>query len=317
MANETEQEILDREALELAEKNKPVELTDELIEEAIKKKFGVSSDELVKKADQVVVLSDAEKAELAEKKKEKVHTTALEKGWYKKDEYDEFLKSQSVGKIELAKKKFIEDNSDLDEKEAEKRFNTIFRIEEDDEIEEDEIIVTNEKKKTALSFTEKMADQYLKTKYAPIINAESKFDSYEQSTKVENTNKETVAKTIAALPTDIQIELSPASEGVEARTFNYKITDEDKKEVAALFLEDQHLIKRKEIKPEALSANALMYIKAKNFEKIMAEAVEVEIEKVRSSYERGEKGIIPVRANASNSALSAQQEFNKKMGLPV
>lgn len=307
-----ENEIIETEeqkTLRLGEKKR--EFTQEEEDAIIEKRFGVKADQLIKKEDQVKVLSEEEKLEIENDKNAKKLTTALEKKWFTQSEYDEHQQLLAKGKVDIAKQKFIEDNPELGKEEAGQRFSELFLIDQDDEIEEDEEMKPNVKKALAIKQAEKIADDYIKNKFGKITSANEKFEQFLKETNIAKNNVATFNKVTTGLPGEIQIPIG------ETGTFvQYKISEEDRKEAQNIFLGDKKLVVSENIQEEELKENALTYIKAKNFETILESAVNTALTAAQDRYERGEKGIIPIRADKGTGGNSAV-EWMKGKGLKV
>jgi hypothetical protein len=284
--------------------NELPELTPEQEEAIIAKRFGVSSDQLVKKEDQVVVLTEEEKKQKDEEKKQKVLTTGLENAWFKKEEYDEYQQLSSQNKIEIAKKQFIADNPELGE-EAAAIYSQIFSTDEEDEVFElgSETGTPNVKKKVALKLAESIAENQIQQKFSKILNAEKEYDSLQ----IKKKNVADVEKAISEMPGSFEIK-------VGSDVYKYNITEDDKKEAKVLFGNDETLIGKEKVDPEEVKNNTLLFIKAKNLEGIIEEATIAALTKQKAAYERGEKGIIPTRGE-KNVSTGKKDEFVKKHGL--
>lgn len=312
--NETPEEKLLREE---REKNE-ITLTPEQEDALIKKRFGVGADQLIKKEDIPVVLSEEDKKKLDEQKKAQALTTGLEQGWFKKEDYDQFQQLTATGKIEIARKKFIDDHPELG-KDAESTFNDLFHVNEEDEIEEDEVMKPNTKKKVAVGVAEKMADEYIKSKYSSIINAESKFEERENLLKTGAANLVEIKKKIAAIPDEIEIVVEGIEdfkiEGLDGK-FKFKITPEDRSYVEGIFGKDKNLLASKDIASEKLTEDGIVAIQVKRISSLISEAVTTALTKAQEAYERGEKGIIPDR-NTKNASGNAAVEWMKEKGIQV
>lgn len=312
MANEeTPEELALREKAEI-EAVKKIELTDEQFEAELEKRLGAKSSELIKKTD---VLSDDDKKIVAEKKKQQAFTTALNENRYTQSEYDEFQQAQATDKIEIAKRKFLEDNADLTEDD----FYELYPVNEDDEIDDgNEGLIPNKKKKAAIADLTKRANDHLKDKYKKIIESESWFDKYSETKAVEKKNSEVIAKSIAAIPTEFEFEVDLEDVEIEGwdKKVKFPISKEDIEEVAANYAKDKNALRDKELNGQDITDFGLAYIQAKNIKKMISETVKVAVTKAKEAYERGEKGIIPVRKDATGS-LNKKEEFLKSKGIEV
>jgi hypothetical protein len=302
--NETPEEKLLREE---NEKNAKPVITDELFEEELQKRMGAGSKDLIKKTDVPPVLTEADKIKLAEEKRQKAITTGLEEKWFDTKQYDEFQQLSAKGKIEIARKKFIEENNDLADAEA--TFNEMFRINEDDDIEVNEAMVPNAKKKVAQSLAEKLADEYMEKNYGSIMKVESKYDEVEQLRSTGRANLAVVTKKIEAIPDELEVPI----EGTDL-TFKYKVTPEDRQHVQDIFGRDKTLLGHKDINAEPITENGIVAIKAKNLAGMISEAVKVALKTDRDLYERGEKGL-DLNRKDSNISKSEMEKFAEEKGL--
>lgn len=285
------------------------QIPDEVFEAELKKRFGAGSSELIVKT---AVLSDEDKKKLDAEKKEKAFTTGLEQKWFKKEDYDDFQQLTAKGKVEIAKKMFIEENPDLGE-DAESTFNELFLVNEDDEIEENETMQPNKRKKVAISLAEKMADQYVAKRFDPILKVEERYDKHEKFIQTGKVNLATIEKTIMGIPDEIEIDL-----GVDGfDKIKFKVTEEDKKSAATLFMNDRELVRSEKINEAEVRENGILKIKADNLERIVSEAVISAVTKARQSYERGEKGIIPVRKENNDGSLGIKERFLQSKGIAL
>jgi len=301
--NETPEEKAIREANE--KKNIP----DDVFEEELKKRFGAGSSELVVKT---AVLSEEDKKKLETEKRERAFTTALDQKWFKREDYDEFQQLTAKGKIEVAKKRFIEENPDLGDK-AESSFNELFLVEEPDEVEEDEIMQPNKRKKLATSVAEKLADEYMAKRFAPILKAEERYEDHERMVETGKKNLAKIEKTIMAIPDEIEIDT-----GVQGfDKIKFKVTPEDKKNAADLFMNDRELVRSENIDEEQVRENGILKIQTDNLGKIISEAVITAVTKARESYERGEKGVIPLRKDNNDSVTGNKERFLQNKGIPL
>jgi hypothetical protein len=298
----TQEELLAQEELD---KKKGVELTEEQIEEIVKKKFGVGSAELIKKQDQVKVLTDAEKAELEEKKNTDVLKLAFEENWFTKKEYDAYLEAKGTDEISLVKKKFIDDNPELG-KDAENIFNAIFKIDEDDDIEDGENTKPNMDKKAAKALAKKIADTEINSKYGKIINASTKYEQRQAEIALNKQNAELVEKAVSEIPKRLEVKVGDKSYGVD-------MTDEDYQEAKKLAFEG--VKGRKDVKPEEIRENAFLYMRTKNFERLFEEAITNAIEEAVDAAKRGGKGLIEKEVKGQTS--TELREFLKKKGISV
>lgn len=303
-----ENETPEQEAARLEAEKNIVELTPEQEEAFLKKKFGVGAEGLIKKDDiPLPPPSEEEKVKLAEAKRQKAITTGLEEKWFDTKKYDEFQQLTAKGKIEIAKKKFIEENKDLADAEA--TFNEIFLVNEDDEVEVNEEMKPNAKKKVALSVIDKLADDYMEKNYGAILNVESRYDEVEQARAAGKVNLGIVAKKIEAIPDELEIPI----EGTDL-TFKHKVTPEDRQHVQDIFMTDKTLLGHKDINSVPITEDAVTAIKVKNLNSVISEAVNVALTADRELYKRGEKGLTLDRKDR-NISQSAMEQFAKEKGL--
>jgi hypothetical protein len=288
-------------------------LTPEQEREIAKKFLGDDPENFVKKSEAPVVLSEEEKKKIEEKKQNEIVATGLKEGWFNKDSYDEFQRAKSSDPLESAKAKFIEDNPDLENHES--VFKELLAVDEDDEVYEfgSDELVPNKKKLAAKKLTQKMADEYMKSKYGGILDAEKKYENLQLATK----NSATVIDAISKIPSTIEIEVPfSTGEGNEPvlEKYNISIDKEDLDAVIESFSKDASLLGKKEIDSKEVIQNALMFIQARSFNKIVSEIVSVAVSNARQSYERGEKGIVPTRQD-TKITVNKKDQFARKHGL--
>lgn len=284
--------------------NQSIQLTEEQENAIILKRYGVAPDQLIKKEEQTVVLTEEAKKEIEDKRKATVLSTSLEQGWFNTEQYNEYQKISAQDKIGIAKQQFIEDHPELGE-EAGNVFSEIFSVNEDDEIAEfgTEETKPNLKKKAATKLAETLANEYVNKKYGKIVNAESEYDSLQARKK----NSTLVDTAIAEMPDEYEIVVGD-------QKYNYKVSQEDKEEVRSTFRNDPAFLSKKDVKSEDVKANALLHIQVKNFQNIIEEVVTSALTEAKAKYERGEKGIVPVRGD-QKITTDLKTEFLKKKGI--
>ena len=283
-----------------------IEPTEEQIEAAIKKKFGVSSAELIKKEDQIKVLTDAEKIEQEEKKNSEVLKVALENNWFTKKEYDSYLEAKGTDEISLVKKKFIDENPDLGD-DAENIFNSIFKIDEDDNIEDGpDQTRPNLDKKAAKALAKKIADGMISTNYDKIINVSKKYESYQKDAVLNKQNEELITKSIAEIPKRLEMQ-------VGKNVFGIDISDDDIKEAHKMVTDGTK--GAKELKPDEIKGTVTAYLMTRNIQRFVEEAVTVAVANKEAEIERGKKGIVDKEDKGVTS--SDAREFLKRRNIQV
>lgn len=281
------------------------EKADADFEERIKQKFGVSSSELIKKEEQVKVLTDVEKAEIEEKKNTDVLKLAFEENWFTKKEYDSYLEAKGTDEISLVKKKFIDENPELG-KDAENIFNAIFKIDEDDDIEDGENTKPNLDKKAAKALAKKIADTEINSKYDKIINASKKYEQRQAEMAIVKQNSELIEKTVLTIPKRLEVKVGENSYGID-------LTEDDFKEATKIVLDA--VKSKKGLTPEEVKQNAFLFMRAKNFDRLFEEAITGAVEKAVSEVQAGRKGLLDKEQKGQTSTEA--REFLKRKGIAV
>lgn len=307
----TDDETLTDEEKQAAEATKTAalpDLTDEQFEAVLQKRMGVGSADLIKKSEQVTVLTDDEKAELEEKKNSAILEFALANKHTTKKDYDEYIAASKADKVEVARTKFIRLNPDMDPKEAAEAFNTLFKVEEEDEIDgAGETLVPNKAKKTARLLAEKIAEEEINTRYAPIIGLSAKYDQHLAIEKVKKANDTLISKTIKDLPRTMELE-------VEGEKYSIAIEENDFEEAMAMVKKDA--LSQADLKPEQVKANAALFLKSKNLDRIIREIRDTAVDNALDKAGRGKNGLIPDKKD-SPAVTNEKMEFLKKHGITV
>lgn len=280
------------------------EPTDDQIEAAIVKKFGVSSSELIKKQDQIKVLTDEEKAEAEESKRKEVVKFGLDSKIFTTQEYESFIADNQSDKISVLRKKYIEDHKD--DKNAGATFDEIYRLDEEDEFEDGEETKPNNKKLQAKALAEKLGTELIDTKYSKIKDASSRYESHLAEQSVIKANTEMVTKAIAEIPKKFEIE-------TEKGKYEFNFPEAD-------FIEAENMVKKdglknKDLKPEEVKANTLLFLQTKNLKSIIEEVERVAIAKTVDEMERGKSGIDVKRVQPPAGVITAKEGFLKKHGI--
>lgn len=280
------------------------DLTPEQEEAFIVKKYGVASDQLVKKADIPKTLSPEEIAEEEENLRKEKLSTALQQGWIKTSQFEEFQQLKDKGEIELARLQFIEENSDLGEKAGE-IFDDMLAINEEDELTEmgTENKVPNVKKQAAGKLAKKLAGEYMRGKFGDVMGIDSKYASFQEQQK----NAKEVELIIDEIPEVTEVT-------VLGQKYTYKITPDDKKVLKQKFKDDKGLLSRKIDRAE-VTENGLAYIQTKNFTAILEEIVTAAVSANTEAIKRGEAGIVVGRPDQSGDGLSPKMRAMQETGL--
>lgn len=278
---------LDKKKKEAEEKNEFPDLTPEQEEAIFRKRFGVGSDQLIKKEEQIVVLSEEEKEKIRKEKEANVLAEGLKNGWFTKEQYDTYQQIVSEDDFSKARKKFIKDNPELEN--ADELFDDIFAVNEESEIEETDefegaVKKENVKKKATSALAQKMAEQFLKENYGEIIGASERFEQQENKKAQFEKNKQEVNSAISSIPKEIDIEL-------EGEVYKIAVDNDDIDFVKTTFLADNILMGSKNISQSDVLGSAILAIKSKNFEKIIKTITDINVAKAVDKAERGSKGL--------------------------
>ncbi len=257
-----------------------VEISDDALDAALRKKYGYGLDGIIKKEDQKIVLSEEQKQELEKAEQEADLKFGLDNKIVTKEEYDSFVEVTKGNKVDVARKKFIDHNKDLED--AGKVFDRIARLHEDDEFPDGETTIPNLEKKSALSWLEKIAEDDINSRYAKIKDLPNlrKAHLAEETLKAENTKLITTA--IAEIPKRLEVDIEGEKYGVE-------LTDADIQEATTLVTKGA--LTQKDLKPEEVKANAQLFFLSKNVKRLLSEGITVAVAKAKETYERGMKGI--------------------------
>ncbi len=303
----TEAEIEDAKKLAEAEEAKKIDFTDEQFEAEFEKRLGAKSSEFIKKSDQVKVLTEDEKKEVETKKETDLLKFGLDNNIISKKEYDDYLTLTATNKIEVARKKFIANSSDTSE-EAGKTFDTLFKVTEDDEIEDNEVMVPNKKKKDALAFAEKLAQEEIdSTVGKKVKDLPAKYAKHLESEAVKTTNTAIITKAITDIPKRLEVD-------VDGTKYGINLTDEDFTEAHNLAVEG--VLTKNGLTAKEVQETANIYILAKNVNKLLKEGISVAVKAAVDKVERGKSGVTPNQVDPP-AVADAKMEFLKKRGISV
>lgn len=259
---------------------------DEAFEAQLVKRFGAGSKDLVKKEEPPVVLTAEEKAAADEKANQLALTTGLEQGWVTKGLYDGYQEVKKTDKLEIARKRFIRENSALGEKAA-SVFNSLYRLDEDDDIEgDDEIFAPNEAKKAARLLAEKMADEEINDTYTPVIKLTKRYDEHVAAEKQRKTNQELINTSIAAIPAEMKIK-------VGEQEYSVTLSPEEIAQAHKIFGKEE--LQKKGLTKEEITGNVGLFLKTTHLERIIQEITDVAVETALDRNRRGISGVAPVR----------------------
>jgi len=283
--------------------DKEIELTDDLIEKAIEKRFGVKSDQLVKKGTEVKVLTAEEEQAQKKEKQEAAFKTAIDKGWYTKETYDNYLLDSQKSEVERARLKFIADNPDIED--AGEVFDETFKVNEEDEFEDGENKIPNKAKIAAGKLVKKIADDDLESKYKDVIGTLYRYEQIQQEEAVRTKNAAIVTSVLAEMPPKVETEI----EGVK---YSIAVLPEDLK-AATEFANAESVLTDKELTPEDLKTTVATYLLTKNMNRLLGEVRRVAYEEGRSSTERGAKGLKENHNDENGTPLSDAEVLVKQM----
>lgn len=283
----------------------PVELSEEQLDAAIQKRFGVPPSELIRKADQIKVLTEDEKKEAEEKKRGDVVKYALENKIYTTVEHEQYIAAMQTDKVELLRKKYIADHPD--DKRAAKTFDRLYRLDEDDDIEDGETTVPNEDKKAARAALEYLADLYIDQNYGKIKKAPERYERHVAEQDIFTKNTEMVTRAISELPKTFEVKTG-------RDTYNVPVTAEDLADANKMIAESG-ILKKKGIVAAEVKETIGLFLQGKKMQQIISEVEEVATKKAVEAMERGANGVDVVRSAGNNSLASSFEEFNKKHGI--
>lgn len=282
-----------------------VEWTDEQFEAQLQKRFGAGSKELVKKSEQIVVLTEAEKLAIEEKENDAALITGLAEGWTTKKEYDGYADAIKTDPIEYVRKKYIREHPELGDK-ADAIFNKLFKVDEDDELEGDEeLFVPNEDKKAARLLAKQIADNDITNTYGQVIKLKSKYADHLAQGEIKKVNTELITKSIAAIPRQMPIV-------IDNETYSIEVSEEDIKEAQDMVISND-LIK-KGLTEDEIKGNAALFLKTKNIDRIIKEVRDIAVAEALDKNSRGLKGIVPVRKD-NPVVADAKTEFLRSKGI--
>ncbi len=258
MANELDEN-------EKAAAEAPIEITDEVFEQQLLKRFGVTSADIKKP------IETEEQRKLAEaKEKEEDINFALKEGIVSAEDYKEYIQALSEDKVELARKKFIRENSDLGDK-ATDIFNRLMRQDEDDEIEDGENFIPNPEKAAANKLLAQMVEEENEKKFG-------KFKTLGEARK----NTQLITEVVNATPKRVEMEIAGVSFGVN-------VSDEDiqaAKKIALTGMMNKGLTK------EGVEATIQATLQTMKRTAIIEEGIKVLVAAELEANKRGVKGII-------------------------
>lgn len=286
-----------------AAETKEVELTDDIIEKAIQKKYGVSSDQLVKKGEDVKVLTPEEVEAIEKETQEAAFKTGIEKGWFDKGQYDNFLLDSQKSEVERAREKFIADNPEMED--AGEVFDETFKVNEDDELEDGENKIPNKAKIAASKLIKKIADEELEGKYKNVKGAVDRYKQMQQEEALVSKNTAIVSGVLGSLPPKIETEV----EGVK---FSIAVLPEDI-EAAAAFANKADVLTDKELSADDLKTSVATYLLTKNLNRLLAEVKRVSSKNSRSATERGAKGLEDYKDDVAGTPLTEGEEWIKQV----
>lgn len=296
-------------AAEKAEAEKKLlELTPEDEEKIFIKKFGVPSSELMKKTEQVKVLSEDEKKQAEEKEQSDILKFALDQGYTSAKEQEEYITAIKADKVDLARKKFIAQNPELG-KDAEAMFNTIFKINEDDEISdgtgEAEKLIPNTSKKAALALAAKIAEEEINTKYSKFKKLPETYRVFKEQEVLKKSNTELINKSIAEIPRRYETEVDGVKIGIDLSEDDFK---------TAFEITQSELLK-KDLKPEEIKTTVGSFLMTKNVARLLKEGVTLAYAKGRDDEKRGAKAVSEDDKNKGSGGESPKMAKLKEMGI--
>lgn len=283
-------------------------IEDEAFEEKVKKKFNVGSiSELVKKADVPPVLTPEQIAAEEEKRNSEVLKFSLESNWFSKSDYDAYQEALKKDPIEVVRQKFIDDNPDLGDKAA-NIFNSTFKVDEDDDIEDGENAPKpNLEKQAAKKLAKKLADDELKSKYDKVINASKRYEEHQAEVALTKINTDLVTKAISSIPKRLEHKV-----GEKDAPIGVELTDEDFAFATKTVLDG--IKGRKDVTAEEVKENTVLILKMRNLDKIISEHVKVALANAEEAYERGVKGLSKV-VDAGTGGISKKRAAMIKQGI--
>ena len=259
---------------------------DEAFEAQLVKRFGAGSKDLVKKEEPPAVLTAEEKAAADEKTNQLALSTGLEQGWVTKGLYDGYQEVKKTDKLEIARKRFVRENPTLGEKAA-GVFNSLYRLDEDDDNEgDDEIFAPNEAKKAARLLAEKMADEEINDTYNPVIKLTKRYDEHVAAEKQRKINQELINTSIAAIPAEMKIK-------VGEQEYSVTLSPEEIAQSHKIFGKEE--LQKKGLTKEEITGNAALFLRTTHLERIIQEITDVAVETALDRNRRGISGVAPVR----------------------
>ena len=285
---------------EVLEDKQPIEITDERFEEELQKRLGVKSSDVVKKVE--VITEDQQKVIEAKEKEDDIKF-GLEKGLITTKEYEEYIQTLSEDKVELARKKFIKENPELNKAKATEIFNSIIRNDEDDEIEDGEDMVPNSEKLAANKMVTDIVEKENENKFGKFKTLAEKRKEFLSNEKVEKENTELIMQVVKETPKRFEMEVG----GIK---FGVNVTDEDIEEANQMVLTGAA---KKGLTKEGVAANIQAYIQTKKSQAIIEEGVKVLVAAELDANKRGVKGIIDDKGKVI-SGVSPKMKKMMEMG---
>lgn len=278
-------------------------LEEEKFNTELVKRFGTT--DLMKKSDQIKVLTPEEQKAENEKRENEILKFGLENNYTSAKEQEEYIGATKGDKVDLARKKFIAKNPEL--KDAGKVFDRLAKVEEDDEItdpKDQEKLIPNEDKKAALAWVNQIADEDIDTRFSRIKSLPKKFEQYQEQEKLKAANIELIKKAHAAIPRRFEDE-------VEGIKFGIDFSDDDIK--AAYSLVEPEII-RKGLTEDEVKNTMATFLFAKNAKKYAAEGIRLAYEKGRDDEKRGAKGLLE-KDKTGSGGISKKREYLAKEGM--
>jgi len=284
---------------------KKTELSEEELDALVEKRLGGKPSDFIKKSEQVKVLSEEEKKELQEKEDSEALKFGLENNYVSKKEYDLFLELKATNKIDIARKKFIAQNTELGE-DAAGTFDRILKLHEDDEIEDGEKMIPNKEKKAAIAWAEKMADEEIDSTLGKKIKGlPEKFKAFKAEQELRQANTGIITKAISELPKRLEID-------VEGEKIGIDLTEEDFKEAENLAIEG--VVTKKGLTSEEIKSTANVYLFTKRAKDLFSEINKIAYNKGVENTRRGNSGI-PLEKETTGGVGSGKREALKKAGI--
>jgi len=280
----------------------PVDLTEEQLDEIVKKKYGKSISELTKAPEKV--LTEDEKRELERQENEEAIRYGIEKGIINVSEHEEYIKTLAGDKYEVAKSKFISYFPDLPD--AGKYFDDLMLQDEDDELENGENGVTeNYHKKIAKQFAAKIAEEELDKKFSKIKNLPKELKAAKEKEALEKKNETVIDQVLSTINNRLETEYLGVKFGIDIDPVDIKEAREMvKKELGS-----------KELVPKEVLENINLFLVTKNLDKLMQEGIGKAVEKAIDLHKRGEKGLLESIAESGSGNISGKRAAMIRLGI--